>query len=55
MSMFLAGLAFGGDTDGQLMSLARLGILIGSAISAILGYMLLKAFTKKHHRVSIIQ
>lgn len=46
MSMFLAGLAFGGDTDG-LMSLARLGILIGSAISAILGYFLLKAFTKE--------
>lgn len=45
MSMFLAGLAFGGDTDGQLMSLARLGILIGSAISAILGYLLLRQFT----------
>ena len=46
MSMFLAGLAFGGDTDGQLMSLARLGILIGSAISAILGYVLLRLLTK---------
>ncbi|MGX2949820.1 Na+/H+ antiporter NhaA [Ursidibacter sp. B-7004-1] len=47
MSMFLAGLAFGGEeADGKFMSLARLGILIGSSISAILGYVLLKRFTK---------
>lgn len=47
MSMFLAGLAFGGEeTDGKFMSLARLGILMGSFISAIAGYFLLKACTK---------
>lgn len=47
MSMFLAGLAFGGDeADGRFISLARLGILIGSGISAVVGYYLLKHFTK---------
>ncbi|MCK3655298.1 Na+/H+ antiporter NhaA [Pasteurellaceae bacterium Macca] len=46
MSMFLAGLAFGHeDTDGQLITLARLGILIGSGLSAVLGYYLLRIFT----------
>ncbi|MDG6273880.1 Na+/H+ antiporter NhaA [Glaesserella parasuis] len=46
MSMFLAGLAFGGDeAEGQFISLARLGILIGSGISAVLGYYLLKLCT----------
>lgn len=46
MSMFLAGLSFGGeDSDGQLISLARLGILLGSGVSAVLGYWLLKRFT----------
>lgn len=47
MSMFLAGLAFGGEeADGKFMSLARLGILLGSSLSAILGYSLLRYFTK---------
>ena len=41
MSMFLATLAFGG-VDSDLTSLARLGILMGSGISAVLGYCLLK-------------
>lgn len=46
MSMFLAGLAFGGEqSDGELISLARLGILLGSAFSAVTGYLLLKRFT----------
>lgn len=46
MSMFLAGLAFGGEqSDGELISLARLGILLGSAFSAVAGYLLLKRFT----------
>lgn len=53
MSMFLAGLAFGGDeADGQFISLARLGILIGSGISAVLGYYLLKLFTPTPKKVS---
>lgn len=46
MSMFLAGLSFGGEeSDGKFISLARLGILLGSAFSAVLGYALLKRFT----------
>lgn len=48
MSMFLAGLAFGGDeADGKFMSLARLGILLGSGVSAVAGYFLLKYFTRE--------
>lgn len=45
MSMFLAGLSFGGESDGELISLARLGILLGSTVSAVSGYFLLKRFT----------
>lgn len=46
MSMFLAGLSFGGaESDSHFISLARLGILLGSAISAVVGYFLLKRFT----------
>lgn len=53
MSMFLAGLAFGGEeADGKFMSLARLGILLGSAISAIGGYFLLKHCTKPVEKVA---
>lgn len=52
MSMFLAGLAFGGDeADGKFMSLARLGILIGSSIAAILGFYLLKRFTRPINKI----
>lgn len=47
MSMFLAGLAFGGDSaDESVTALARLGILLGSSVSAVAGYLLLKGFTK---------
>lgn len=46
MSMFLAGLAFGGDGASEMASFARVGILIGSGLSAIGGYLLLRAFTK---------
>lgn len=49
MSMFLAGLAFGGENEvsnATLTALARLGILLGSSISAVVGYFLLKAVTK---------
>lgn len=47
MSMFLSGLAFGGDSDSAMTTLSRLGILMGSCVSAILGYVLLKATTKQ--------
>ncbi|HII3778495.1 TPA: Na+/H+ antiporter NhaA [Pasteurella multocida] len=47
MSMFLAGLAFDGESDSEnVTALARLGILIGSGFSAVLGYLLLKMSTK---------
>lgn len=46
MSMFIASLAFDVSAAGETVtSLARLGILLGSAISAILGYILLKIAT----------
>ncbi|MGY4676494.1 Na+/H+ antiporter NhaA [Pasteurella sp. P03HT] len=49
MSMFLAGLAFGGETTNEdVTALARLGILMGSGLSAILGYALLKICTRGH-------
>ncbi|MDD0824022.1 Na+/H+ antiporter NhaA [Mannheimia sp. AT1] len=50
MSMFLASLAFDANGAGEeVTSLARLGILLGSLISAILGYILLKASTNKNY------
>lgn len=45
MSMFLAGLAFGGEGGSETTAFARLGILIGSGLSAVIGYLLLKMFT----------
>lgn len=48
MSMFIAGLAFGEDTVSEnVLSLSRLGILMGTGVSAIVGYILLRAFTKE--------
>ena len=46
MSMFLASLAFNADAGESINSLSRLGILLGSTVSAIVGYMALKATTK---------
>ncbi|HAS62880.1 MAG TPA: Na+/H+ antiporter NhaA, partial [Vibrio sp.] len=40
MSIFISGLAFA-DASAEYDTLARLGILIGSTISALVGYMLL--------------
>lgn len=45
MSMFLAGLAFADQSNSELTAFARLGILIGSGLSAIAGYILLRIFT----------
>lgn len=48
MSMFIAGLAFGEDTVSEnVLALSRLGILMGTGVSAIVGYILLRAFTKE--------
>ncbi|VEI47404.1 pH-dependent sodium/proton antiporter [Actinobacillus equuli] len=47
MSMFIAGLAFGEEhADESLLALARLGILMGTFVSAVIGYFLLKLTTK---------
>ena len=45
MSMFLAGLAFGETPHNSFDTLSRLGILLGSGVSAILGYSLLRKTT----------
>lgn len=50
MSMFLASLAFDVSATGErITALARLGILLGSIISAIAGYILLRINTDKNH------
>lgn len=50
MSMFLASLAFDVSATGErITALARLGILLGSMISAIAGYILLRINTDKNH------
>ncbi|OOF63864.1 Na+/H+ antiporter NhaA [Rodentibacter sp. Ppn85] len=46
MSMFLASLAFDANAGESVNTLSRLGILIGSTISAIVGYIFLKQTTK---------
>ncbi|EIG25492.1 Na+/H+ antiporter NhaA [Haemophilus paraphrohaemolyticus] len=50
MSVFIAGLAFGANNnDGSnMLPLAQLGILIGTNLSAVVGYILLKATTNKN-------
>ncbi|MDP8171408.1 Na+/H+ antiporter NhaA [Pasteurella skyensis] len=49
MSMFLASLAFVDGAGENLNVLSRVGILIGSMISAILGYGLLSKTTRINH------
>jgi len=53
MSMFLASLAFG-NVNQELMLLSRLGILLGSGISAVTGYFLLK-YTTTPRTMSLMQ
>ena len=49
MSVFIAGLAFGADNNSNnMLPLAQLGILIGTNLSAVMGYILLKATTNKN-------
>ena len=47
MSMFLASLAFEADAGESVNTLSRLGILLGSTVSATLGYLFLKQTTKR--------
>jgi NhaA family Na+:H+ antiporter len=44
MSLFIGGLSF---SDAEMMNQVRLGVLSGSIISAILGYVVLMATTSK--------
>lgn len=46
MSMFLSSLAFDANAGESVNELSRLGILLGSSISAIIGYYCLKQTTK---------
>lgn len=46
MSMFLASLAFDAGAGESVNTLSRLGILLGSTVSATLGYLFLKQTTK---------
>ena len=46
--MFLASLAFNADAGESINALSRLGILLGSTVSAIVGYMALKVTTAKN-------
>ena len=48
MSMFLASLAFNADAGESINALSRLGILLGSTVSAIVGYIALKVTTAKN-------
>ena len=41
MSIFIASLAFG-NVDPALINWAKLGILIGSVLSAVTGYLILR-------------
>ncbi len=45
MAIFIAGLAFGGSPE--YIDLAKIGILIGSFISAIIGFVILRVKTEK--------
>ncbi|MBQ5888442.1 MAG: Na+/H+ antiporter NhaA [Bacteroidaceae bacterium] len=50
VSIFIAGLSYAGATDGgaQMLNQAKLGILCGSTISAIIGCVLLNRFLPKN-------
>ncbi len=45
MSIFIASPAFG-NVDPELINWAKLGILIGSLLSAVVGYSWLRAFER---------
>ncbi|QPB42001.1 Na+/H+ antiporter NhaA [Rodentibacter haemolyticus] len=49
MSMFLASLAFEANAGESVNALSRLGILLGSTVSALVGYYCLKKTTSVSH------
>ena len=49
VSIFIANLAFAGETQSALLDLSKLGIVIGSLISGITGYLTFsKSYTTVH-------
>lgn len=42
MSLFIAGLAFPGDAN---LELAKIGVLLGSALAGLVGYVILRSIT----------
>ncbi|MEQ4794303.1 Na+/H+ antiporter NhaA, partial [Klebsiella variicola subsp. variicola] len=52
MSIFIAGLAFDG-ADEAYNTYSKLGILVGSTIAAIVGYLLLRSVLPKLKTKSI--
>ena len=51
MSLFIGGLAFGGDTP---LFDERLGIIMGSIVSGIAGYLMLKIALKDNINVTSV-
>jgi len=47
MSLFIGSLAFKGEMAVALPVDERVGILLGSAVSAIVGYLILRAVTAR--------
>ena len=50
VSIFIANLAFAGETQSALLDLSKLGIVIGSLISGITGYL---TFSKSNTTVHL--
>lgn len=48
MSLFIGGLAFAGKS-GEYAAFVRFGVLVGSALSGILGYLVLRRLHSKKH------
>ena len=49
MSLFIAGLAF----DPAMLNAAKLGILSGSAIAAVVGILILLGLTRRTRRIGM--
>ena len=47
MSLFIGSLAFGGMHAGEYTELVRVGVLCGSVVSGLCGYLLLRFTSKK--------
>ncbi|MBE2897233.1 Na+/H+ antiporter NhaA [Pasteurellaceae bacterium HPA106] len=54
MAMFLSGLAFE-NTSEEINTLSRIGILLGSLMSAILGYTTLRLLTRRKPKARVVR